>query len=111
MRTFSTRKILSAIVEIKVPVASYRRDRPVGARGRDSIDSVVALGVGTRCDENGEEHVVGPILERLGYRLERAKTNTGLGRITNIDAKPAKVGWLFHDQHFASLRKRRELSR
>ena len=55
------------------------------------IDSVVALGVGTRCDENGEEHVVGPILERLGYRLERAKTNTGLGRITNIDAKPAKV--------------------
>ena len=49
-----------------------------------NIDSVVALGVGTRCDENGEEHVVAPILERLGYRLERAKTNTGLGRITNV---------------------------
>jgi len=27
--------------------------------------------------------VVGPILERLGYKLERAKTNIGLGRITN----------------------------
>ena len=47
------------------------------------IDTVVALGVGTRCDENGEDHVVGPILERLGYKLERAKTNIGLGRITN----------------------------
>jgi hypothetical protein len=26
---------------------------------------------------------VAPILEKLGYRLERAKTNIGLGRITN----------------------------
>jgi hypothetical protein len=44
---------------------------------------VVAVGVGTRCDEDGEDTVVGPILERLGYKLERAKTNIGLGRITN----------------------------
>jgi hypothetical protein len=44
---------------------------------------VVAVGVGTRCDQNGEDTVVGPILERLGYELERAKTNIGLGRITN----------------------------
>jgi len=29
---------------------------------------------------------VAPILERLGYKLERAKTNTGLGRITNRPA-------------------------
>ena len=48
------------------------------------IDTVVALGVGTRCDANGEEdHVVAPILEKLGYKLERAKTNIGLGRISN----------------------------
>ena len=47
------------------------------------VDTVVALGVGTRCDENGEEQLVAPILERLGYKLERAKTNMGLGRITN----------------------------
>jgi len=32
--------------------------------------------------------VLAPILERLGYKLERAKTNTGLGRITN---RPAEV--------------------
>jgi len=30
------------------------------------------------------EHIVAPILERLGYRLERAKSNTGLSRITNM---------------------------
>jgi hypothetical protein len=47
------------------------------------LDTVVALGVGTRCDADGEDRVLAPILERLGYKLERAKTNTGLGRITN----------------------------
>ena len=41
---------------------------------------MVALGVGTRCDEHGEDNVVAPILENLGYKLERAKTNIGLGR-------------------------------
>jgi hypothetical protein len=47
------------------------------------INTVVALGVSTRCDEDGEENVLAPILERLGYKLQRAKTNTGLGRVTN----------------------------
>jgi hypothetical protein len=52
---------------------------------------VVALGVGTRCDENGDDNVIGPILERLGYNLDRAKTNIGLGRITNQTApQPAR---------------------
>ena len=48
-----------------------------------AAETVVALGVGTRCDENGEENAVAPILERLGYQLQRAKTNTGLGKLTN----------------------------
>ena len=47
------------------------------------LDTVVALGVGTRCDEHGEENIVAPILERLGYKLERAKTNAGLGRVNH----------------------------
>ena len=51
------------------------------------VTAVVAIGVGARCDENGEDPVVGPILERLGYKLERAKTNIGLGRITNVIAE------------------------
>jgi hypothetical protein len=29
---------------------------------------------------------VAPILEKLGYKLHRAKTNIGLGRITNVPA-------------------------
>ena len=76
-------KILSAIVEIKVPVARTEEIIRLVREVEQQIDTVVALGVGTRCDENGEEDVVAPILERLGYRLERAKTNIGLGRITN----------------------------
>jgi hypothetical protein len=42
-----------------------------------------------RCDENGEENDVAPILQRLGFKLIRAKTNFGLGRITNPDYTPA----------------------
>ena len=77
-------KVLSAIVEIRVTVDRTEQIIHLVHEVEKNIDSVVALGVGTRCDENGEEHVVAPILERLGYRLERAKTNTGLGRITNV---------------------------
>ena len=77
-------KVLSAIVEIRVTVDRTEQIIHLVHQVEKNIDSVVALGVGTRCDENGEEHVVAPILERLGYRLERAKTNTGLGRITNV---------------------------
>ena len=31
-------------------------------------------------DKNGDDKVVAPILEKLGYKLNRAKTNLGLGR-------------------------------
>jgi len=78
-------KILSAIVEIKVTVDRTEEIIRLVRQVERDIDTVVALGVGTRCDENGEEHVIAPILERLGYKLERAKTNVGLGRITNIE--------------------------
>jgi ferredoxin len=76
-------KILSAIVEIKVPVARTEEIIQLVREVEKQVDTVVALGVGTRCDENGEDNLVAPILERLGYKLERAKTNVGLGRITN----------------------------
>jgi hypothetical protein len=55
------------------------------------IDTVVALGVGTRCDENGQDNVVAPVLEKLGYPLHRAKTNIGLGRVTNPAAVQAAL--------------------
>jgi hypothetical protein len=76
-------KVLSAIVEIKVPVERTEEIIRLVWRVEKEIGTVVAIGVGTRCDESGEDHVVAPILERLGYKLERAKTNIGLGRISN----------------------------
>lgn len=81
-------KLMSAIVEIKVPVARAEEIVHLVWEAEKDLDTVVALGVGTRCDSDGEDHVLAPILERLGYKLERAKTNTGLGRITN---RPAGV--------------------
>jgi ferredoxin len=87
-------KLMSAIVEIKVPVERTEEVVRLVWDIEKQVDTVVALGVGTRCDEAGDETVVAPILERLGYRLQRAKTNTGLGRITNVleRAKPETVG-------------------
>jgi len=85
-------KVLSAIVEIKVRVDRTEEIIHLVHEVEKEIDSVVALGVSTRCDENGQDQLVAPILERLGYRLERAKTNTGLGRITNQPRKPAEEG-------------------
>ncbi|HLH39406.1 MAG TPA: ferredoxin family protein [Bryobacteraceae bacterium] len=78
-------KVLSAILEIKVPVSRTEEIIRLVWEIEKQVDSPVALGVGARCDENGEENVVAPILEKLGYKLERAKTNIGLGRITNVE--------------------------
>src|SRR5450432_187795 len=80
-------KLMSAIVEIKVPVARTEEIVRLVWEAEKELDTVVALGVGTRCGPDGEDHVLAPILERLGYKLERAKTNTGLGRITNRPAE------------------------
>jgi ferredoxin len=76
-------KVLSAIIEIKVPVERTEEIIRLVHDVEKRLDTVVSLGVATRCDADGEERTVAPILERLGYKLERAKTNTGLGRITN----------------------------
>jgi hypothetical protein len=76
-------KLMSAIVEIKVPVERAEEIVRLVWEVEKRVDTVVALGVGTRCGPNGEEAVVAPILEKLGYKLNRAKTNIGLGRITN----------------------------
>src|SRR5215469_13410586 len=76
-------KVLSAIVEIKVPIERTEEVIRLVWEVEKRLDTVVALGVGTRCAPDGDDHVVAPILERLGYRLHRAKTNTGLGRVSN----------------------------
>ncbi len=86
-------KVLSAIIEIKVPVERTEEIVRLVHAVEKRLDTVVSLGVATRCDADGEERTVAPILERLGYKLERAKTNTGLGRITNTAnaAHPGEV--------------------
>jgi hypothetical protein len=73
-------KVLSAIVEIKVPVARAEEIIRLVWEVEKRLDTVVSIGAGVRCDDRGEDTVVAPILERLGYHLERAKTNVGLGR-------------------------------
>lgn len=73
-------KVLSAIVEIKVPVSRAEEVIRLVWDVEKRIDTVVSIGAGVRCDQQGNDTVVAPILERLGYHLERAKTNVGLGR-------------------------------
>src|SRR4030095_16744529 len=68
-------KVLSAIVEIKVPVARTEEIIRLVWSVEKQIDTIVAIGVGTRCDARGEDPVVGPILEKLGDRLGRAQDN------------------------------------
>ena len=83
--------MLSAIVEIKVSIDRAEEIIRLVWDVEKQIGTVVALGVGVRCDQEGEENVVAPIIEKLGYKLERAKTNIGLGRITNPTApQPAR---------------------
>jgi len=73
-------KVMSAIVEVKVPVARTEEIIRLVWDVEKRIRTVVVLGVGVRCDENGEDKLVSPILARLGYDPHRAKTNLGLGR-------------------------------
>lgn len=83
-RDILNEKILSAIVEIKTTVDRVAEILRLVRDVETRLDTVIAIGVSTRCDEDGEENFVAPILESMGYRLERAKTNAGLGRITNF---------------------------
>lgn len=79
-------KVMSAIVEIKTAVDRTEEIIRLVWEVEKRLKTVVAIGVGTRCDENGDDHVVEPILERLGYKLQRAKTNIGLGRLSPAQA-------------------------
>jgi hypothetical protein len=79
-------KVLSAIVEIKTRIERTEEIVRLVGDIEKQIDTVIALGVGTRCGVAGEENQVAAILEKLAYKLERAKTNIGLGRITNLPA-------------------------
>jgi ferredoxin len=82
-------KVMSAIVEIKTGIERTEEIIRLVWEVEKKVSSPIAIGVGTRCGEDGEETIVAPILERLGYRLVRAKTNLGLGRAM-MQAVPAE---------------------
>jgi ferredoxin len=92
-------KILSAIVEIKTTIREVPAVLDTVMEVSKTIDTVVAVGVSTRCGDRGEDTGLAPVLEELGYDFERAKTNMGLGRVTNVQKKE-EVG----DEHLASVR-------
>ena len=72
-------KVLSAILELKVSIDRAEEIIRVVWEVEKRIDTIVVMGVGVRCDENGEENVMMPVLQKLGYNPQRAKTNLGLG--------------------------------
>jgi ferredoxin len=72
-------KILSAIVEFKTTIdnvpAVLRRIEEVS----ETLDTVVSVGVSTRCNANGESSL-DALLPEEGFSWVRGKTNLGLGR-------------------------------
>jgi hypothetical protein len=92
-RDILNEKVLSAILEITVPVARLEEVLKLVKTVEKRIETPVIVGVAVRCDAHGDDKVVAPILERLGYAPARAKTNLGLGRANLRDLElPAKQG-------------------
>jgi len=75
-------KILSAIVEIKTRIDQVELVLDLVEEVNERIDTVIVVGISTRC-EDGEDKILAPLLDNLGYYYARAKTNMGLGRATN----------------------------
>jgi hypothetical protein len=75
---------LSAIVEIKTTVDEVPQVLSTVHAVAKRIDTVISVGVSTRCDENGNDTMLAPLLADRDYTLVRAKTNMGLGRVTNV---------------------------
>lgn len=81
-------KVMSAIVEIKVPVERTEEVIRTVWAVEKQLNTVVTIGVATRCGADGQEESVLPILTSMGYTPQRAKTNIGLGRLVSDDRAP-----------------------
>jgi len=79
-------KVMSAIVEIKVPFARVTEVLACIREVSPRLDTVVVVGASTRCAPDGSEPL-SALLEREGYPAYRGKTNLGLGRVTVPGAK------------------------
>jgi hypothetical protein len=78
-------KILSAIIEIKVPLTQAGEIIRVVREVEKQVQTPVVVGTGVRCNDDGSETEAASMLEKMGFKLIRAKTNFGLGRITNVN--------------------------
>jgi hypothetical protein len=74
-------KILSAIVEFKTTIEKMGSVLKRIDEVSYGLDTVVAVGVSTRCDENGNS-ALDELLMEQGFDYVRGKTNLGLGRVT-----------------------------
>ena len=80
----SEQKILSAIIELKTSAEELRAVLHTVTATARRLDTVVAVGVATRCSDDGNDTVLAPLLAGIEIPFERAKTNMGLGRTTNV---------------------------
>jgi hypothetical protein len=78
-------KILSAIIEVKVPLERAEEIVRTVRAVEKQVRTVVVMGAGVRCNDDGSETEAAPMLEQMGFKLIRAKTNFGLGRVTNAE--------------------------
>jgi hypothetical protein len=72
-------KVLSAIVEFKTPVALMKSVLRLVEEVSRKLETVVAVGVSTRCDARGDS-VLDGVLQEEGITAVRGKTNLGLGK-------------------------------
>ncbi len=72
-------KVLSAILEFRVPMEEVGALLEVLRRAAGEIDTVMSVGVAARCDDEGRNELE-TILPDSGVDILRAKTNLGLGR-------------------------------
>jgi hypothetical protein len=71
-------KILSAIVEFKTRLENVTAVLKRVDEVSHTLDTVVSIGVSTRCDEQGNSALDG-VLKDEGFEFVRGKTNLGLG--------------------------------
>lgn len=72
-------KVMSAIIEFRTPMSQVETVLDALGAMADEVDTVMAVGVAARCDENGGTDLE-QLLPRSGHSVLRAKTNLGLGR-------------------------------
>lgn len=75
-------KVLSCIVEVTVPLERTAETLALVRQAGQSVDTVISLGAATVCAEDGSDQLQEILLDQ-GFALGWAKTNLGLGRVSN----------------------------